>query len=139
MTKMNKEERFDGYRFEYDVNVAGYESSNVFAFGGLHRIVLFLVMIAKVQGERVGRGGPLFDPLQWVDLQKLFSLFVHTNDRVLSYAKQTRYQLIFALHFLLDQKKRHTVRLQRSTQLRVLVFGVQFTQTHQICFILLFK
>ena len=42
---------------EDDVDVAGNELVDVFSLGGLDRVVLILV-VAKVQGEDVGRGYP---------------------------------------------------------------------------------
>lgn len=103
------------YHFENDINIARDQASNMFALCGLHRVILFLVVVAKVKSERIWRGCPLFNSLQWINVQELFGFLVNTNYGVLGDSKQTSYQFILAFHFLLDKKERHAVCLQRST------------------------
>ena len=63
------------------------------------------MIVAKVEGESVGRRGPATNRRQRPDFQNLFGSFVEAQDRVFRHAQQARGQFVFALHFFLDENQ----------------------------------
>ena len=129
---MNNHEKFLVYFFQNNINIAGYEASNVFALSCLHWIIRLLIVIAKIECKCVGRSCPFFNTLKRIDVQKFLGFLVDPQYGLLGNAQQTSYKFVLAFHFFFDKKKGHAIGLERPTELGVFKLGLQFGETVQI-------
>lgn len=90
--------------FEDNVDVAGNQLRDLFAFSRLNWIVLIRI-VAEIERESVWWSGPAAYRRQRPYFQNFFGSFVEAQDRVFGHAQKARGQFVFALHFFLKKGK----------------------------------
>jgi len=135
-----------------DVDVTSNELRDGVTFKGLDRVVVVRV-VAKVEGEALGRGSPAAEGGEGPDLEHLLCLGVETHDRVTGNTQQDVDHLVLLGYFFLcgdsiknfffsfsstyaDREESDTVRLEGAAELDVAELGVELSHALQLAVLL---